>query len=273
MSVNENAADPPLESDRSDALNTPGALSLEATFINSNFQLQVVKEDAPSLQYEHANPFYGADETELCASAGLRYRKFDLSLDEGEELGLIVRTEVDALLRGGVTAASDAGESNLITVRTLNEFEHGAQGSGNAPNWRAKLDSQRGAVVATEMKNNSSKLAKWAVESILAGAEQMKIGCVILLVSFERRQLTCGGLYRYISRANPKDASRHVILGQQWFKPRDFAGQMNVNLANGWGIVRTVADLALKAPEGKYVLLKDPNKVRPASQARPRRWT
>lgn len=36
---------------------------------------------------------------------------------------------------------------------------------------------------------------------------------------------------------------------------------MNVNLPNGWGIVRTIADLALKQPEGKYVLMRDPNKV------------
>lgn len=38
---------------------------------------------------------------------------------------------------------------------------------------------------------------------------------------------------------------------------------MNINLSNGWGIVRTIADLCLKQPEGKYVLIKDPNKVRP----------
>ena len=37
---------------------------------------------------------------------------------------------------------------------------------------------------------------------------------------------------------------------------------MNVNLANGFGIVRTLIDLAFKQPEGtKLVLLKDPNKV------------
>lgn len=36
---------------------------------------------------------------------------------------------------------------------------------------------------------------------------------------------------------------------------------MNVNLGNGWGIVRTIADLCLKQPEGKYVLVKNPNKV------------
>lgn len=40
---------------------------------------------------------------------------------------------------------------------------------------------------------------------------------------------------------------------------------MNVSLNNGWGIVRTIADLALSRPEGKYVLVKDPNHVSPPS--------
>jgi len=44
-------------------------------------------------------------------------------------------------------------------------------------------------------------------------------------------------------------------------RPTDFAAQLNVSLANGWGIVRTVTDMCMKLPEGKYVLVKDPNKV------------
>ncbi|KAG2042100.1 eukaryotic translation initiation factor 3 subunit 7-domain-containing protein [Suillus americanus] len=43
-------------------------------------------------------------------------------------------------------------------------------------------------------------------------------------------------------------------------RPTDFAAQLNVSLANGWGIVRTITDLCMKMPEGKYVLIKDPNK-------------
>jgi len=43
-------------------------------------------------------------------------------------------------------------------------------------------------------------------------------------------------------------------------RPTDFAAQLNVSLANGWGIVRTVTDMCMKMPEGKYVLVKDPNK-------------
>lgn len=44
------------------------------------------------------------------------------------------------------------------------------------------------------------------------------------------------------------------------YKPREFANQMNLALSNGWGIVRTIVDMCLKMPEGKYVLVKDPNK-------------
>lgn len=75
-----------------------------------------------------------------------------------------------------------------------------------------------------------------------------------LLISF---------LHRYISRANPRDTSRHSILGTQWYKPKELASQMNLNLSNGWGIVRTVVDLVRNSKESmeKFVLVKDPNKV------------
>lgn len=37
---------------------------------------------------------------------------------------------------------------------------------------------------------------------------------------------------------------------------------MNLNLANGWGIVRTIVDMirGMDKDNGKYVLVKDPNK-------------
>jgi len=160
-----------------------------------------------------------------------------MGVTEDEDIKICVRTEVDAYTPGQGNPRDGQG---LITIRALNEFDPRAQGAGGAPDWRSKLDSQRGAVVATEMKNNSCKLAKWTVQSVLAGAELMKIG--------------------YISRANPRDNTRHVILSTASMRPTDFAAQLNVSLSNGWGIVRTVTDLCMKMPEGKYVLVKDPNK-------------
>ena len=251
VTVNENAADAPLEAEatqnqqqvvKPDSINTPGNLAVEATIINHNFAFQTVIENPSSkVEMPHANPFYNpAEETESLASKAYKYRRFDLSLEKDEEpLHLIVRTELDAVMKNNIS-----GEDQYLLIKALNEFDHKAQGAGGALDWRSKLVSQRGAVVATEMKNNSCKLARWTTQAILAKADQMKLG--------------------FVSRANPKSAQNHVILGVVGYKPREFASQMNLGLSNGWGIVRTIVDLVRGMSEGednkKYVLVKDPNK-------------
>lgn len=53
-----------------------------------------------------------------------------------------------------------------MNLQALNEWD---SRSCNGVDWRRKLDSQRGAVLATELKNNSSKLAKWTMSALLAG--------------------------------------------------------------------------------------------------------
>ncbi|KAG8810934.1 hypothetical protein FRC17_002702 [Serendipita sp. 399] len=233
ITVNENAADPPGDSEK-ETLNSATSLALEAMFINTNFAIQVVKDDTFT-DLPNPNPF--AEDTEQLASAGYFYKLFDLSVNDEEEVKLLVRTEVDAYMPG---TTNPSGGEGLVTIKALNEFDAKAPGAGNAPDWRTKLDSQRGAVVATEMKNNSFKMGRWAVQSILAGADLMKLG--------------------YVSRANTRDNSRHVILSTATMRPSEFAAQLNVSLMNGWGIVRTIIDLCFKHPDGKYVLIKDPNK-------------
>ncbi|CAG8598174.1 9604_t:CDS:2, partial [Acaulospora colombiana] len=213
ITVNENAADPPIETGDKDNINSPNSLSLEAIDINHSFSIQVVNE-AERFDFEKPNPFVNsAEDIELMAPCAYRYRRFDLSIKEGEEVSLIVRTQLDSVIK------QPTGDS-FITIKALNEFDSRAQGAGGSLDWRQKLDTQRGAVVATEMKNNSFKLARWAVQN----------------------------------------RARHVILGTQMSKPRDFATQMNLSVSNGWGIIRTIIDICMKLPEGKYVLLKDPNK-------------
>ncbi|KFY31693.1 hypothetical protein V493_00892 [Pseudogymnoascus sp. VKM F-4281 (FW-2241)] len=239
VSVNENAADSPMDASEGnkDAINQPAALAEEATYINHNFANQtMIEDDAHRSDMANENPFYNAaEETDPPASKAYKYRRFDLAVTDEEPLNLIVRTELDAVTKNAIS-----GEDQYVTVKALNEFDHKAQGSGGALDWRTKLVSARGAVVATEMKNNSCKLARWTVQSIIANADVMKIG--------------------FVSRANPKSNDRHVILGVIGWKPRDFAAQMNLSVSNGWGIVRTIADMCMAQPEGKYVLVKDPNK-------------
>ena len=50
----------------------------------------------------------------------------------------------------------------------------------------------------------------------------------------------------FVSRTNPKSPSDHLVLGVLGYKPREFALQMNLNLNNGWAIVRTFVDMVMK---------------------------
>lgn len=283
VTVNENATDPPQDpttnsnpnnpNDKNavqevSPINTATSLAEEAAHINTSFGFQAVVEKAPppAVDFEHPNPFLWPEETRPLASCGYRYRLYDLSVYEEENIKICVRTEVDAYMPG--SAGSPQSGQGLVKIRALNEFDPKAAGSGKAPDWRTKLDTQRGAVVAAEMKNNSCKLARWAVQSILAGAEVLKIGYVNIMLyplsswasSIWRANLSFLPI-RYVSRAHPKDERRHVILSTASMRPLDFAGQLNMSLPNGWGIIRTITDLCMKQPEGKYVLVKDPNRV------------
>ena len=47
--------------------------------------------------------------------------------------------------------------------------------------WRQKLDTQRGAVLANELLNNAYKLAKWTVQALVSGTNQIMFGYVELL--------------------------------------------------------------------------------------------
>ena len=159
------------------------------------------------------------------ASIAYRYRKFTL----GQHI-LIARCELHGWMK-------KRDEDLLLTTYALNEWD---SKYCDGISWRQKIDTQRGAVLATELKNNSSKLAKWTAQSIVAGADQMRVG--------------------YVSRITPKDPADHVVLATQAFKPKELATQINLSLTNIWGIVKMIIEMAVAKEDGKYVLLKDPNK-------------
>lgn len=220
--VHETAPDP-IPEDK-DSINAIQQLSVEATAINQNFSQQVLDDRTPKVVLGEPHPFAEANDGQPVASGSYKYRKWKLS----EGCNLVVRCELDAVLEL-------KGEKQLCSVKALNEFDPKL-----TINWRKKLETQRGAVLATEVKNNTNKMAKWTAQAIMAGADLIKLG--------------------YVSRTMPKLNGSHVILGTQQCKPKDLAQQMNLNMNNAWGIVRAVVDLCMKLGDGKYLIVKDPNK-------------
>jgi translation initiation factor 3 subunit D len=229
LTVSETAMEPPSSSDDPEAINSPENLSLEASSINQNFSQQILKDDEEKREeMANPNPFFDLEEAGgmTPAAVAFRYRKFTLG-----SVQLVARCE----LHGSVVKR---GVKQYMTAFALNEWD--ANYSGGV-DWRQKIDTQKGAVMATELKNNSCKLAKWAAQSVIAGAEQMKIG--------------------FVSRKSRVDRHNHVILATQFYKPVEFASQITMSTANMWGIVKMLADKFLAMDDGKYVLMKDPNKA------------
>tara|TARA_B110001452_G_scaffold259240_1_gene255368 strand:- start:133 stop:1860 length:1728 start_codon:yes stop_codon:yes gene_type:complete len=226
------------EEDR-DSINHPEKLTSEATFINQNFSQQVLSSDQTHAFATAASPFVDPETASSAAPVAYRYRKFTIGAapkkgteQEDTRVTLLCRTELD-----GVTKDKQEKEDLFMRLYALNEID--AKLVGGVV-WRSKLESQRGAVMANEMKNNSNKLAKWTLQAMLAGADLMKFG--------------------YVSRVHSKDNVNHVILGTQQYKPKEFATHINLNVGNAWGVLKAIVDLTLKLDEGKYILMKDPNK-------------
>ena len=95
-------------------------------------------------------------------------------------------------------------------------------------------------MLATELKNNNCKLAKWTAAALLGGIDQMKVG--------------------FVSRTHPRDSRNHQVLGVQFYRPHEFAMQINLAAGNMWAILRHVVEVIDKCADGKYLMLKDPNK-------------
>ncbi|CAH9081317.1 unnamed protein product [Cuscuta epithymum] len=221
LSVHETSQEP--LPDVKEDINSAYSLSVEAAYINQNFSQQVLVKEGSKVTFEEPNPF--ASEGEEVASVAYRYRRWKLD----DDILLVARCEVQCVMEAN-------NQKSFLTVNALNEFDPKFSGV----DWRQKLETQRGAVLATELKNNANKLAKWTAQALLASADMMKLG--------------------YVSRVHPRDHFNHVILAVVGYKPRDFASQINLNTSNMWGIVKSIVELFMKLNDGKYVLVKDPAK-------------
>ena len=109
--------------------------------------------------------------------------------------------------------------------------------------WRQKIENQRGAVLATELKNNANKLAKWTAAALVAGELSIPNAvCAwpLLLKMLKRSALqfmcnlcapqrplltghaacTCSpGVdvikLGYVARSHPRDPHHHVVISTQ----------------------------------------------------------
>lgn len=239
LSVNETANDPPQKED-ADVMNRPVELSQEASCLNQNFG-QMVLERGPNADVqtmEYPNPFEDDEEEESSAASGAyRYRKITIpgnpkSDNEAEQKPVVIalRTEVNAKTLG------TGDKEQYVSIKALNEYDPKINTS-----WRKHLETQRGAILATELKNNAFKIARWTAQAVLSGCDVMKIG--------------------YASRIEPKDQWRHSVLAVQTYLTDGFASQIGMHANNVYGILGSIIRMVMQWEDGKYLLVKDPMKL------------
>ncbi len=214
VSNGETAPDP-LQEDKEN-VNGIENVNAEATFVHQAFREQVLSS-TKSHAIGDALPANLASAS--VPAAGFKYKRFDLGT-----IRVVVRCEVD----GHVTVANNI---QAVAVHALNEFDPKWSGI----DWRTKIDTQRGAVLATELKNNAAKMARWTAQALLADVDVIKLG--------------------YVSRASFRSSKTHQLLGTQTVKPKDFASQMNLSMDNAWGIAKALLIFMRDAADEEGTLL------------------
>lgn len=212
-SVNETSSEAPYHSEER------RLLFEESWLLNEAFRDQVLKKEAHPI----SNVQEDIQEESNINDPAIRYRRFPL----GDNLFVVCRTHIDGTMKYQDTETS-------LTLFSLNEHLSPSSSMG----LYSRLDSQRGAVLGHEMKNNGSKLAKWAIQALLSGTDFIKVG--------------------FITRAPGKDKNRHDIVGISQWIPEDFATHTaNVTLAGGLSVLKAIVDRLRVLPPGSYVLHKE----------------
>ena len=191
-------------------------MSLEATNANKNFITQVSSGEEYTLGDENK-----AIKTDR--KLGYIYKRYTMD----NKYQVVVRVEVDSYQK------DSNNKKNFCLVRALNEYDLGNE-------WRKKLASNRGAVLSSELRTNSSKMFKWLIHANLLETETIKLG--------------------FVSRANPKESTKHVTLGVDNYSYKELSGILNFKMKECWILIKYIIDYLVKQPNGKYALVKLPFK-------------
>ena len=127
-------------------------------------------------------------------------------------------------------------------MRALLEYDWDRVGSAGK-DWRRQLDIQRAAVIAAELKHNQAQMCRWVGAAVLGSVNRFKLA--------------------FCSRISPRDRTRHALLSVYDLEPHEFAHQMRMDLANGFGIVKALSRrfLDVLQGDGRLIVMRDPQKA------------
>lgn len=105
--------------------------------------------------------------------------------------------------------------------------------------WK-NIETDKSSIFGQEITDSSNRVAKWAIQSVLAGADIMK--------------------FVFVSRFKIKQTDKHCILNSLTMNTNKFIDLINFKFEDAWNRVKYIVDYLEDKPEGDYILIKDPIK-------------
>jgi len=161
-------------------------LMKEARKINETWlNISQNRNVATTIPLENENPFL-EDENQIATRVGYKYKIWKLQdaneKDGRKERKICIRCSVHT----HIGVQKENGEPQLMNVYALNEF------SLNRTNWRNQIDNSIINCLNKEVTDNSFKVSRWLIQSMLADVDFIKFG--------------------FISRKDVTDNKKHVLI-------------------------------------------------------------
>jgi len=207
LTVNENTAKD-LPEDEKDLLK----LCIESTNVNKKF-VELSTKGTETKDFSSGN----ASQSEVPDRKAYRYRRWTLD----NKINIVVRSEIDAFVKEG-------NETQFVKVCALNECQ-------SQSDWKQHYETNRGALISSELRTNLSKVCRWLCQAFLAECNTFKIG--------------------FVTKPNPKEA-KHTVLTVEDMTTVNLSNTVSFRIKDNWSIIKTVADLISKQEDGVFALVK-----------------
>lgn len=124
------------------------------------------------------------------------------------------------------------GVSNLFVLLEWNQSRQG---------WTKDLDANLNTKLNTEIIDNTNKMSRWAIQSILGGVDRMR--------------------FAFVQRVDVTSNKAHKAIGFTSQQPETFINQLNMKMSNCWAILKDLLSTVLTQEQtaADYLYMKDPS--------------
>jgi len=231
--VGENSITPPaasVEDPKSPAaLNTAMNLMKEGTKVKHSVQYVCLNQKKVH-KFDHPHPYQEDEDQQDLPSHGYTYMRWPF----GEGRHLLTRGQIHSFENLGTGLATD--EENEDNIKYNNIYAMN-QWKMSKDAWET-IDNDKTAILSQQLTDNTNRVAKWALQSMFAGADKMKIV--------------------FVSRQKMINNKKHAIMGCSTIPTMKFIDLISYKFDESWSNVKYIADYFEKQEDGEYIVIRDP---------------